>query len=78
VSSGDGLLIRIASGRCRRRVLVNLSWLSDSDILSSKVFSGSLVDGSALFILASDVPAQAWPESPGFGLASPGLGFTKC
>ena len=25
----------------------------------------------------SDVPAPAWPESPGFGLAFGGLGFVK-
>ena len=27
--------------------------------------------------LASDVPARAWPESPGFGLALGGLGLRK-
>ena len=28
-------------------------------------------------IVTSDVPAPAWPESPGFGLAFGGLGFVK-
>ena len=28
-------------------------------------------------IMHSDVPALAWPESPGFGLALGGLGFVK-
>ena len=28
-------------------------------------------------VLNSDVPAPAWPESPGFGLALLGLGFVK-
>ena len=30
-----------------------------------------------LSITCSDVPAPAWPESPGFGLALGGLGFVK-
>jgi hypothetical protein len=30
-----------------------------------------------LWLLSSDVPAQAWPESPGFGLALGGLGLRK-
>ena len=28
-------------------------------------------------VLVSDVPAPAWPESPGFGLALLGSGFVK-
>jgi len=30
-----------------------------------------------VFVGASDVPARAWPGSPGFGLALGGSGFTK-
>ena len=30
-----------------------------------------------LFFRTSDVPAPAWPESPGFGLALGSLGFEK-
>jgi len=29
------------------------------------------------FLECSDVPAPAWPESPGFGLALGGLGLRK-
>ena len=31
----------------------------------------------SVFGRASDVPALAWPESPGFGLALGGLGLRK-
>jgi len=33
--------------------------------------------GSEMVDVCSDVPALAWPESPGFGLALGGFGLRK-
>ena len=38
------------------------------DLTFEAIFSSSI---------SSDVPAPAWPESPGFGLALGGLGLRK-
>ena len=44
-----------------------------STILSYSTYTQHVMN----LVPSSDVPAQAWPRSPGFGLALGGFGFTK-
>ena len=51
-------------------------WLTGGALVGVTSEAGVLVDGVSSS-QSSDVPAPAWPESPGFGLALLGSGFVK-